>query len=103
DDNSKNVACSESCSSSAAHCPPAFLLWRLGPGPILAEPTKAWLLETYGLTLKEGFAATITEYLIYTFVTTAMSIGSLAYLITRFGPPPTTRGSVLGIVCYRVP
>src|SRR5947208_5281879 len=43
-------------------------------GPILAEPTKAWLLEAYGLTLKEGFAATITEYLIYTFVTAAMSI-----------------------------
>ena len=37
-------------------------------GPVLAEPTKAWLLEGRGLTLREGFAATITEYLIYTFV-----------------------------------
>ena len=29
-------------------------------GPVVAEPTKAWLLESHGLTLKEGFAATIT-------------------------------------------
>jgi len=37
-------------------------------GPLLAEPTKAWLLERRGLTLKEGFAATISEYLICTFI-----------------------------------
>src|SRR2546423_15666359 len=43
-------------------------------GPVLAEPTKAWLLESRGLTLREGFAATMTEYLIYTFVTALMSI-----------------------------
>ena len=46
-------------------------------GPILAEPTKAWLLETRGLTLKEAFAATITEYLIYAFVTAVMSMTGL--------------------------
>jgi len=62
-------------------------------GPVLAEPTKAWLLETRGLTLKEGFAATITEYLIYTFVTAAMSIAGLLYLIVKFDPSPTV-GSI---------
>ena len=60
-------------------------------GPVLAEPTKAWLLETRGLTLKEGFAATITEYLIYTFVTAVMSVTGLIYLIVEFDPSPTVR------------
>jgi hypothetical protein len=67
-------------------------------GPVLAEPTKAWLLETRGLTLMEGFAATITEYLIYVFVTAAMSIVGLLYLISRFAPPFTIRNLVVVIV-----
>ncbi len=68
-------------------------------GPMLAEPTKAWLLETHGLTLKEGFAATITEYLIYAFITAAMSITGLLYLIVRFEPPAPIRGIAVAIVC----
>jgi len=55
-------------------------------GPALAEPTKAWLLETRGLTLQEGFAATLTEYLIYTFITAAMSIAGLSYLLLHYEP-----------------
>src|SRR5258705_3467247 len=68
-------------------------------GRMLAEPTKAWLLETHGLTLKEGFAATITEYLIYAFITAAMSITGLLYLIVRFEPPAPIRGIAVAIVC----
>ena len=67
-------------------------------GPVLAEPTKAWLLETRGLTLKEGFAATITEYLIYTFVTAAMSITGLLYLVVKFDPSPTVRRIAIGML-----
>jgi hypothetical protein len=67
-------------------------------GPVLAEPTKAWLLETRGLTLKEGFAATITEYLIYTFVTAVMSITGLLYLVVRFDPSPTVRSIAISMV-----
>ena len=67
-------------------------------GPVFAEPTKAWLLETRGLTLKEGFAATITEYLIYAFVTAAMSITGLLYLIVTFDPSATVRNIALGMV-----
>jgi hypothetical protein len=67
-------------------------------GPVLAEPTKAWLLETRGLTLKEGFAATITEYLIYTFVTAVMSITGLLYLVFKFDPSPTVRSIAIGMV-----
>jgi hypothetical protein len=37
-------------------------------GPFLAEPSKALLLGRRGLTKPEGFAATIGEYLAYTFV-----------------------------------
>jgi len=66
-------------------------------GPVLAEPTKAWLLETRGLTLKEGFAATITEYLIYTFVTAVMSITGLVYLVVEFDPPPAVRRIVMSM------
>jgi Lysylphosphatidylglycerol synthase TM region len=67
-------------------------------GPLLAEPTKAWLLEKRGLTLKEGFAATITEYLIYMFVTAAMSIAGLLYLVVTFDPSATVRRIAIGMV-----
>lgn len=67
-------------------------------GPVLAVPTKAWLLQTHGLTLKEGFAATVTEYLIYTFVTAAMSIAGLLYLTVHFDPSTTVRSVAIGIV-----
>lgn len=68
-------------------------------GPALSQPTKAWLLAGYGLSLKEGFAATITEYLICSFVTAAMSIAGLLYLVVRFTPPFAVRAVVLATVC----
>lgn len=68
-------------------------------GPVLSQPTKAWLLEDHGLSLKEGFAATITEYLICSFVTAAMSIAGLLYLVVRFAPPFAVRALAIGIVC----
>ena len=67
-------------------------------GPVLAEPTKAWLLETRGLTLKEGFAATLTEYLIYTLVTAAMSIAGLLYVLANIGVSTTVAGIASGII-----
>ena len=70
-------------------------------GPALAEPTKAWLLESRGLTLKEGFASTLTEYLIYAFVSAAMAIAGLLYLVWRFDPSPpvTTTAFTVVILC----
>jgi hypothetical protein len=68
-------------------------------GPVLSQPTKAWLLEGHGFTLKEGFAATITEYLICSFVTVAMSIAGLLSLIVYFAPPPVVTGIAIGVVC----
>jgi uncharacterized protein (TIRG00374 family) len=57
-------------------------------GPVLAEPTRAWLLTRRGLTLQEGFAAALTEYLISAFVTAAISVAGLLYIVQVFDPPP---------------
>lgn len=67
-------------------------------GPLLAEPTRAWLLKRQGLTLQEGFAATITEYLIASFVAAAMSIAGLVYLVQHFEPPAVVAGIAIGVV-----
>ena len=52
-------------------------------GPFLAEPAKAWLLKGRGLTAVEGFAATLLEYLSYTFTAAALSIGALWWLLAH--------------------
>jgi len=62
-------------------------------GPVLAEPTRAWLLTRRGLTLQEGFAAALTEYLISAFVTAAMSVAGLLYIVQAFRPPPIVAGA----------
>jgi hypothetical protein len=55
-------------------------------GPLLAEPTRAWLLKRRGLTLTEGFAATIAEYLMSALAGAAMSIVALGCLLWRYEP-----------------
>jgi hypothetical protein len=67
-------------------------------GPLLAEPTRAWLLKRQGLTLQEGFAATITEYLVASFVTAALSIAGLVYLVQHFDPSAVVAGIAIGVV-----
>lgn len=52
-------------------------------GPFLAEPAKALLLKRRGLTAVEGFAATLTEYLSYTFTAAVLSIGALWWLLVH--------------------
>jgi len=52
-------------------------------GPFLAEPSKALLLGRRGLTKTEGFAATIGEYLAYTFVSAVMLATAMGYLVAR--------------------
>lgn len=67
-------------------------------GPLLAEPTRAWLLKREGLSLQEGFAVTITECLIASFVTAAMSIAGLVYLVQHFEPAAVVAGIAIGVV-----
>jgi hypothetical protein len=56
------------------------------------------LLERRGLTLKEGFAATITEYLICSFVAAGMSIVGLLYLIQHVKASPVISGIAIAVV-----
>jgi len=53
-------------------------------GPFLAEPAKVWLLRRRGLSTKRATAATVAEYLIYTFTSAAFAIAGLTYLLNNF-------------------
>jgi hypothetical protein len=67
-------------------------------GPLLAEPTRAWLLQRRGLTLTQGFAATISEYLVSLFVNAAMAIAALASLIWYFRPAAGVSGIAVAVI-----
>ena len=53
-------------------------------GPVLAEPSKVWLLGRRGLTTIEGIAAIAAELIAHSLIATSLSIGALAYLIRAF-------------------
>jgi len=67
-------------------------------GPFLGEPTKAWLLKRRGLTLTEGFAATLTEYLINLLLCSVMSAAALFYLLRIAALPPSAAGAATGLI-----
>ena len=67
-------------------------------GPFLGEPTKAWLLKGRGLTLTEGFAATLAEYLVNLLLSSAMSIAALLYLLKVTALPASAAGAAKGLV-----
>jgi hypothetical protein len=71
-------------------------------GPFLAEPSKALLLGRHGLTTTEGFAATIAEYLAYTFVSAAMLAAAMAYLVGRIDLGATLRNTALVLLVVSV-
>ena len=71
-------------------------------GPALAEPTKAWLLEERGLSLREGFAATLTEYLINAFVAAVVATTGIVFLLVRFRPEGTIRVVAIAAACLLV-
>ena len=49
-------------------------------GPLVAEPTKAWLLRREGLSLVDAAAATLTEYVAYTWTASLISFAGLVAL-----------------------
>jgi hypothetical protein len=67
-------------------------------GPVLAEPTRAWLLQRRGLTLTQGFAATISEYLVSLFVNAVMAIAALAMLVWYFRPAAGVSGIAVAVI-----
>ena len=71
-------------------------------GPFLAEPAKALLLKRRGLSTVEGFAATITEYLSYTFTSAVLSIGALTWLLHRGMVEGGVRVAAIGLLTAMV-
>ena len=58
-------------------------------GPIATVPAKGSLAQACGLSPAEGYAASITEYLVYTFLSAVLSLAALAYLVAGFALPRT--------------
>jgi hypothetical protein len=67
-------------------------------GPFLAEPAKAWLLKGRGLSAAEGFAATIAEFLVYTFAAAAFSIVAIGLLLADGVLAGAPRGVAIGLL-----
>jgi uncharacterized protein (TIRG00374 family) len=57
-------------------------------GPMLAEPTKGFLLRDRGLPWPNAFAATFTEYLLYSVSCALMAITGLIYLLHHYRLAP---------------
>lgn len=53
-------------------------------GPFLAEPAKALLLRNRGLAVPRAFAATVAEYLSYSFSSAIMAVAGLIYMMEQF-------------------
>lgn len=71
-------------------------------GPFLAEPSKALLLGRRGLTKPEGFAATLGEYLAYTFVSAALLAGAMWYFAARVDLGPALRRTAVALLVVSV-
>ena len=71
-------------------------------GPFLAEPSKALLLGRRGLTKPEGFAATIGEYLAYTFVSAVMLAIAMGYFVARVDLGPALRNTAVSLLVVSV-
>jgi hypothetical protein len=65
-------------------------------GPFLGEPTKAWLLKRRGLTLTEGFAATLAAAVINLVLGAVMGTAGLVYLLRHTAlPAPAARATTI--------
>lgn len=68
-------------------------------GPFLAEPAKAALLQKYGIRPPDAFAATIAEFLTYSYAAAGISIAGLLYLRTHYSlDAPVAAGA--GVIVY---
>lgn len=71
-------------------------------GPVVAEPTKAWLLSRRGLTTWEGLAATLAEYLASAFSGAVIAIAGLGYVLWVFQPTGPVRGATVAVLVWMV-
>jgi uncharacterized protein (TIRG00374 family) len=71
-------------------------------GPFLAEPAKGWLLTRRGLSTADAFAAVVTEYLLYTVISSCLAIIALSLLLARSTPAPAVQSAVVVIIALMV-
>jgi hypothetical protein len=71
-------------------------------GPFLAEPAKAWLLKGRGLSATEGFAATLTEYLSYMFVSAALSMAAFWWMLENGAVVSGARVAIQALLVFMI-
>jgi len=67
-------------------------------GPMLSEPTKAWLLQRTGLDLSEGLAATLTEYLASMMAAAATAVIGVSYVLAVLHPAGPVRVAAMVVL-----
>ncbi len=67
-------------------------------GPVLAEPSKVWLLRRRGLDTMAGIVAIVAEIVAHSLIAATLSTAVLAYLIAEFEMSPVVRTTVLAVV-----
>jgi putative effector of murein hydrolase LrgA (UPF0299 family) len=67
-------------------------------GPFVSEPSKGWLLGRLGVAVSEGMAATLAEYLVYTWLSAALMCGGLGYLVSTGRLGASMQGVAIGVI-----
>ena len=67
-------------------------------GPMLSEPTKAWLLQRTGLELSEGLSATLTEYLASMVAGAVTAVIGVSYVLLVLRPVGPVRVAAIVIL-----
>jgi glycosyltransferase 2 family protein len=67
-------------------------------GPMLSEPTKAWLLQRSGLELSEGLSATLTEYLASMVAGAVTAVIGVSYVLLVLRPVGPVRVAAIVIL-----
>ena len=67
-------------------------------GPMLSEPTKAWLLQRSGLELSEGLSATLTEYLASMVAGAVTAVIGVSYVLLVLRPVGPVRAAAIVIL-----
>jgi hypothetical protein len=67
-------------------------------GPMLSEPTKAWLLQRTGFELSEGLSATLTEYLASMVAGAVTAVIGVSYVLAALHPVGPVRVAAIVVL-----
>jgi len=67
-------------------------------GPMLSEPTKAWLLQRTGLELSQGLSATLTEYLASMVAGAVTAVIGVSYVLLVLHPVGPVRVAAIVVL-----